>query len=1073
MPAAVIMNDGGHDGSRIDLDGGPKMNGHNGSAADDSRNAPAKEAPSNAVAAQPIAKQSQGPPRMNDLPDEIKHITDGFIPLSRLLSRLAQSTHNKLQERIIYLAGLPLPSNATNGNATSSSAAVDDTSNENLQKKATLLAFAQEVHATFVKALVITEWSRKADMVSKLIDINMHIYEQKGLFNTVLDALMNTNRAVADAQMPSPDLKTALHVLSTGTAPWFPDLNYIEPPPISVEEKLTWINDLNTHLSLRLNLDEFDKIPPQFRDYEIRSGRVTFKVPGEFEVDLTIADEDFEKQFWFIDFRFDFKPAAASLSDSLRMSLEWCVNSALEKDGLAGCYHFLHELVLTSKINEIKRQALQLSKGSWAGTLVVEQLHRALAIQYWTSRTASAGLKSWVLIAVNSGRKKNAPEDEKPASYLTAKWYRENKEVEGVEIRLDVVNLSAENLLRHVIGMHIEFVLRGIHDKLLEAPRFQNKQAGMLLNISKSDPAASHLTTQVGFSSDVTLSMEPITGVFAIKPHSKITFQFEHHLNNCRDMITGGLTNVEYVRCSLFEEKLSRQGSRNGWHTARPPMSMEEIKTMTKKRDWTRSIWIQRDGWDSRWFVAVFLSLGGDEWWLLETNSGDLNYSPALQARLPFHRGCPDLSDEFWQTFTTFTTGMIAQSIDSRELYLRQIKNKASADPSQPAGKLFRLPVLEIELSTLFPSMVLSSTAGGFGAGQGSTSDAPPLRHPAATKSLGSRQPWAKNMVTIMFKGLHARSRRQSDSGAEENAVDAGRLVCISVATIRVRDKSKLAHLGGAIDRDVSYKPQTGEFSIRIRHHVGESTLSILKSRLMAIDRFVSFLEALDQTNGAIVRDTATLREVSCFYGQEPSQQTENKEQDVTAAQKRWRLVLDLSKDEIQVKLEENNPSLRLVDILQRLANLDGGIKALLAWLPMSLPAISAIDKIEAAWQEDSIVSQGFVSFSFRALDWIGIHYKLHGENIRLSLECSTKSRKDGLWWHLRRPTPNGAALEDRFGQALKPIWEGRGKNWQGLMTGAAGRADGGVANLLEKADDAIRALVTPNADGDKLSIAV
>lgn len=221
------MNDGGHDGSRIDLDGGPKTNGHNGSAADDARNAPAKEAPSNAVAAQPIVKQSQGPPRMNDLPDEIKHITDGFIPLSRLLSRLAQSTHNKLQERIIYLAGLPLPSNATNGNATSSSAAVDDTSNENLQKKAALLTFAQEVHTTFVKALVITEWSRKADMVSKLIDINMHIFDQKNLFPAVLDAVMNTQRTLTYARMPSPDLKTALHVLSTGTAPWFPDVCFI------------------------------------------------------------------------------------------------------------------------------------------------------------------------------------------------------------------------------------------------------------------------------------------------------------------------------------------------------------------------------------------------------------------------------------------------------------------------------------------------------------------------------------------------------------------------------------------------------------------------------------------------------------------------------------------------------------------------------------------------------------------------------------------------------------------------------------------------------------------------------
>ncbi len=113
-------------------------------------------------------------------------------------------------------------------------------------------------------------------------------------------------------------------------------------------------------LSVRLTLDEYDKIPFQFRDYSISSGRVTFKVEGEFEVDLTIADEDFEKQFWFIDFRFLFQPAPAELSDRVRQFIEKKVNDALATDGLAGCYRFLHEFVLTHKISEFYRQALDL-----------------------------------------------------------------------------------------------------------------------------------------------------------------------------------------------------------------------------------------------------------------------------------------------------------------------------------------------------------------------------------------------------------------------------------------------------------------------------------------------------------------------------------------------------------------------------------------------------------------------------------------------------------------------------------------------------------------------------------------
>lgn len=512
---------------------------------------------------------------------------------------------------------MPLPGAAVNGNASHSASGPDDASAENLRKKATLLHFAQDMHAKWVKALVITEWSRKSEMVSKLIDLKFHIDQQRILYDGSLDSMVNVKRDLTFARMPSPDLKTALQILSTGSAPWIPDHGYIEPPALTASEQLKWINDLNTLLSLRLNMDDYDKIPHHFKQYKIESGRVTFTVAGEFEVELTIADEDFEKQFWFIDFRYAFTPSAASLPDSMRTYLEACVNDMLSKDGLTSCYQFLHEFVLTSKINELRRQAFQLSKTSWNGTIVVEPLNRAIAIQYWSSRSSTTGLKSWILVAISSG-KKNGKQDSRSSSHLVARWYRDNKEVKDVELALDTKNLSAESLLRDVVGRHVEYILKSIQNKLQSAPRFQRREAAMMLHIAKNDPGASYLSTQVGCNDRTSLLVEPTTGVFAVKPQTKFSIQYEHQLNSGKQAAEDGVTCLESVRCAVFEDELNRRGSAAGWQTQKSPLTLEETRQVTKLREWTRSIWLQKDGWTDGWYVVVFLGLGGDEWWLLE-----------------------------------------------------------------------------------------------------------------------------------------------------------------------------------------------------------------------------------------------------------------------------------------------------------------------------------------------------------------------------------------------------------------------------------------------------------------------
>lgn len=388
---------------------------------------------------------------------------------------------------------------------------------------------------------------------------------------------------------------------------------------MTAREQLKWMDNINTLLSIRLSLDEYDKIPPRFRDYTIASGRVTFTVKGEFELDLTIGDEAFDKQFWFIDFRFLFSPAPGPLSDSLRAHLESTANDILSNDGLAGCYRFLHEFVLTHKINEFLRQAQELSRGRWVDVLKIERLNRAVSIQYWTSRSGPNVPKSWVILGVHSGRKTNAIADPTSTSYLSLRWFKDNKEVKDVEIPLDVEEISAEKLLKAVTGKHIERILSAMHTKLQAKPRFQMRESSMSLHISDDEPMNSSLAVQSSSFGKITVKIDPITGCFSMAPHSRIVYGGESRLNlTHRDQAEEGLNCVENIRCMSAMEELNRRGQSMGWIKARQPVKLEDVRPLVNTRDHFQAVWFRRQGWKSPWFLMTTLSLSGDQWWLIE-----------------------------------------------------------------------------------------------------------------------------------------------------------------------------------------------------------------------------------------------------------------------------------------------------------------------------------------------------------------------------------------------------------------------------------------------------------------------
>lgn len=189
-------------------------NGVNGSFA---QGAPKHVAPTEDVISPDMME------RIRQLPPEIEEITTGYLPLSGLLGRLAQQSHNTLTDRILYMTDMPVPTSAMNGNASHITTS-DDNSADNINKKLQLLNFAQDTHANWVKALVITEWSRKSKEVSKLIDIKAHLDKQKFFYQMAVHEMTEVKRSLAQARVPNPDLKTAVEVLSTGKAPWMPDV---------------------------------------------------------------------------------------------------------------------------------------------------------------------------------------------------------------------------------------------------------------------------------------------------------------------------------------------------------------------------------------------------------------------------------------------------------------------------------------------------------------------------------------------------------------------------------------------------------------------------------------------------------------------------------------------------------------------------------------------------------------------------------------------------------------------------------------------------------------------------------
>ncbi|KAJ2983121.1 hypothetical protein NUW58_g6304 [Xylaria curta] len=993
--------------------------------------------------------------RMNDLPDEIQHITQGFVPVSLLLSRLSQQTHNQLGEEIMALAKMPVPSSAMNGNFSNTDTSLDDNSPENLNKKVRLLNFVQDRHGEWVKALVIANWSRKAEPVSKLIDLMHHINKTRATYQGSLDYTINIKRDLTYARIPNPDLHTALQSLATGQSPWMPELGYIQPSQITSEEKLRWIEKLNTLLSIRLNLEDHENIPEPFQNFEINSGRVTFKVSDEFEVDLTIADEDPEKQFWFIDFRFAFQPAPSELSDRLREFLEYRVNEALQKDGLLGCYKFLHEFVLTHKITEYVRQAMDLSKGRWADMLEVERLRRAMAIHYWSGRQSLDGPQSYIIIGVSSGKKSSLVPSQSNYSHLTLRWFRDGIEVKDVQFPLNDKVISTETLLNRVIGKHIEHILRSFHMTMKAQGRYLRSEASLGIDIVDDAPGESALTMQLSHEQSLSIKVAPITGTLLTIPPSRGNFDLQGQLNKeTKRPIAEQAALLERFRCYFVEDELNRRGKSRGWSVCNPPpVKHEETRQFLGARGAYQLTWLKRRGLPDNWYIMLCQSLSGDQWWLTEVVKRSGCPKISTHARLPLSPTTPPFLDKFFMELTFFTGAMMSQIGILEAMHKERVKYAVQDRINPMLPPSMKVPSIYVRLSEILD------------------------RHQAnVSKNISS---WAFDFVEISLKSIEKRAPESLSppEGHESHGKDQKLALLVPEkhhytvvvdARVKVADPSRFGPLRGNVERDVAFDEHLGVFAFLIEAEVGNSILDTLANRLQALSRLAGSIDAIRQSCRDVQCEEITLSNVKFSYTDQA------RPADIQTHQSVQRLTgsLDLQTDNMRLILEKGNPQLRATEQFDRLINSKTGFKAVPWFLSITLPIQRAFSFVECHWEALAMAPQSRVKVSVISLDYYTLQYifgSTKDAGRHLTLHIKLQSHNSLPEWHIyREEIDSNKQPDDEFEKALQKLWMSDKRIWRRLGRSVAVDVTNGTEVLIKAIDEVIRPLAVKSPSVSK-----
>lgn len=932
------------------------------------------------------------------------------VSLGKLLIRTAESCWDELNTTLTAMAAEPLP---PLGNGANGATPAEDTDAVSLRKKRQLMKFAQDQRDRFVRALVISDWAKDADAFARVIDVNAHLGKLNASHLAAATAVGEMKLAMNQAKMPNPNIEGALEILATGKSYGLPDFGYITPPKMSAKELLRTLRDMNVTLATRLTLHE--ELPEYFNDYTIADGRATFTVPGEFEVDLAVADEDTSSPFFFIELRFLFTPAPAQLADQIQNFCELAVNAAIAAKGLAGCYDVLHNFVLTHKLNILHSQQPEVLAGKWFESIRLERMRRSVVISYWIGRP---GRKSWIELGIGSGKAELRGFRQKPTPIISVRWFQRGIEAHEAKLDIDWHCVSLESILLQAIARHTSTILSHIENDLKTLVS-GDSSFSTEVRTSDSEPNDCELIMKhPSLRQPVRYFIEPVTGKIAIMPSTPATMRTANLLNTDPNAETARQLASMLCVCSL--EHVDKQAATLAWRPVRDLAPPNNPRALFGEDPGMWKIFLPSERWGAAWAIAITASLEGCKWWVVQLQEADPSRPRAIinARRVRQH--------------------IKTESVPSRSLLL-QIEKAALAEVSYTALSM-QLDHMRIPHHFEKPSLIEGDDSTRQRSASAMFINFSKLMNTSRDRNW---RPWAQELVRLTHHGDDTSLAGKSDVLFTRHDL---RLALHSGSFKQLRrhfTRSKS-------DRDIAMN-DTGGLAIRFRTPFGAPFAEQIRTKLSFIKRLDHYLAVLKECNATC--DVASLSRLVFTYSSNP---------DLSAH-------LTFSNDgkqPIKLRLEppDGNPHLRIRTLLEQgfNGNGDNTFSDTVHILYLSLPVLRTFEELQVGH-----AARQSLTLHVRSASWYSFKYK--APLLQITFQIRTRTKLEGnkrlVRWHVQQDPnkTNAESLPADLLKSLGELWHRNDEHCIGLTNGLMADSQGIGPALLE-IDEIVRRFDAPVA---------
>ncbi|KAI5959203.1 RGR1 [Candida margitis] len=635
----------------------------------------------------------------------IPHITANLIPLSNILKFYAQEAYKQLTTAVENL-----------------STSVDEESD--VKRKKYFLDIIVALRQDLLKVYTLIKWASVSQDVSRFIDLLNWFRLQEFHFDHLMHELAGLS-GFGGAKLPNFDIETALEVFYK-KRPVLPSHNYLQQPKISSRKVLEVLQDLNLALMTKFALID---VPSQF-EFEIKDGRTYIDVAKEFQVSVTMANDDLnsDNPFYMIDFKFlfgiDRNETLVTFGDSESdrivtrlptqsyVKLEKIANQVLNVSGLQGLYELLHKYSISFKLYLVSKQIRGLLHTlKWRNNLQIKYAMGSslIIVNYWSSHFLNSNWKSFIEIGIDQRFK------------LTYRWFRNGKYESNDVVRKTVQNrdsgeteeggdsipkesnevVPSEYESDSVEGVNIESVLSTFmisHSASIIKIIFKLLRTRITGNIELVN--SHQIMFSISPKKSAVLAINPLTGLFYFINPSPIQNRLLKRINSPplslskqqqqqqqqQQLVTetgfaeGVVAVIHQLMLETFTKEVNNYLSTTEWiHNSIIKLNDAEIYNLLKSIDKTNNKdhltvqFYRRKHWPSTWFLIVMINglTSTTAWWVARIKSVDANWVVSYLQNLVFN---PSLDYQFFKNLGKSTFKKIINHVILDELHANGIE---------------------------------------------------------------------------------------------------------------------------------------------------------------------------------------------------------------------------------------------------------------------------------------------------------------------------------------------------------------------------------------------------------------